>query len=501
MYSKDALYRITASLTSKEINAFLKEHEQGAEKGFVTLFKLLSKGSNVEEQEIEKKLAKKGIKNLSKLKSYLFDKILYSITNLHQAYTGEEQVRELLNQSYFFLDRMILDVSYQLVQKAELIVQKFELYEYSESILDLMRKLSEYQFLESKELVTTKERVANYIKTSDEIRNYRLFAIDVEYIFTKRFEVEKEDELVLLETEVKNLLAHTLLNNKTETKSLSATIYKHYLKSKLHNALAEDKDSIKSLNTVLSTYETDKEFILGHLPHYLKCLIDLGNQLIRVGKMSDFELIVDRFKTYGEKSSNPNIQVWNIYVDMVLYRKNYEYEKGWPLVEDFRRFSQSQEIRLDSNIEVNFLLNSIAFSFANNKYRTLTRFLQQLHPYTKFKRFEHLFLLMEIIRLVVHFEQKHFDQCEYKIRSIKRFIKVKTPLPWMVIAFEGIEKIVKLEMVGFISPEIRKQVLIDAKTKISECTNTVGMEDFPFSVYLESKIRDVKMTDLEKVLN
>lgn len=54
MYSKDALYRITASLTAKEINAFLKEHEQGAEKGFVTLFKLLAKGNDIEEEAIEK---------------------------------------------------------------------------------------------------------------------------------------------------------------------------------------------------------------------------------------------------------------------------------------------------------------------------------------------------------------------------------------------------------------------------------------------------------------
>lgn len=498
MYSKDALYRITASLTAKEINAFLKEHEQGAEKGFVTLFKLLAKGNDIEEEAIEKKLTKKGIKNLSKLKSYLFDKILYSITNLHQAYTGEEQVRELINQSYFFLDRMILDVSYQLVQKAELIVQKYELYEYSESILDLMRKLSEYQFLESNELVLTKERVAGYIKTSDEIRSYRLFAIDVEYVFTKRFEVEKEEELEALELKIKELLNHKLLT--ANTKSVSASIYKNYLKSKLHSAISEDREAIDSLNKLLKAYEADKDFIQGHLPHYLKCLIDLGNLLIRVGKMSDFELIVDRFKSYAEKSNNPNIQVWNIYVDMVLYRKDYAYEKGWPLVEDFRRLSQQQEVKLDSNIEVNFILNSIAFSFANKKYRTLTRFLQQLHPYTKFKRFEHLFLLMEIIRLVVHLEQEHYDQCEYKIRSIKRYIKVKSPIPWMVIAFEAIERIVKLDMVGFISPEIRTQVLIDAKEKIASSTNTVGMEDFPFSVYLDAKIKQVSMTDLAKEL-
>ena len=263
-------------------------------------------------------------------------------------------------------------------------------------------------------------------------------------------------------------------------------------------ALHRDKEATQHLGKVKEAYDNNEDFIEGHVPHYLKCLIDLGNAHVALGEMDQFDALVKRFHEYADKSNNPNVLVWKLYVKIIQHRYRQQFTAGWELVEEYRRFNQQHEVKIDTGIEVMFLLNCIAFSFANKKYRSLSNFLIELHPFTKLKRYKHLFLLMEIIRLIVHYEQQHFDQCEYKMRSIKRYIRVNKSEEWMVIAFEAIEKIVKLDMVGFVNEMIRKQVLIDAKKQIEACLNAKGLEDFPFSTYLEAKIAGVGMDELKK---
>lgn len=141
------LYSLIQNLSKSEKRYFKLNSKQSVRdkgKNYLKLFDLLEKMPQYDEQELEKKLSNAGVNTqyLAADKNHLFQLILRSLRNFHTARTSRLKVKECLEYAEILVDKGLLEIAQQQLQKSKKIALQHDLISYLPEILRMERKIN-----------------------------------------------------------------------------------------------------------------------------------------------------------------------------------------------------------------------------------------------------------------------------------------------------------------------------------------------------------------------
>ena len=93
--------------------------------------------------------------------------------------------------------------------------------------------------------------------------------------------------------------------------------------------------------------------------------------------------------------------------------------------------------------------------------------------------------MIEMVKLMVLYQNRSLDQCEYKIRSIRRLFKENNCPFWLQNIFNALTKVIELDCIQFPASSIQTEIIKKAIENTHHEFKETELEFFPFHYYLQ----------------
>jgi len=433
MYSKhQKLHQLIQSLSKSEKRYFkLNSNQNVRDKGknYLKLFDLLEKMPQYDEHDLENNLKKAGVSTqyLSADKNHLFQLILRSLRNFHTAKTSHLKVKECLEYTEILVDKGLLEIASQQLQKAKKIAIQHDLISYLPEILRMERKINGG-------VLKVSEIDNLYTEYEDAIEKLQDFN-ELDFLFRRANLIRQTLGKTRNPEELKKfdeVLKHPLL---AEPKKFSffAQLRYHQIWAGYYYSKNDWKKEYQENNLLLELMSKKKEFLEEYPIEYASIF---SRVLILSKKLSPtkyFETL-NQFRQIPEQTKRHKRRVKSL-VECLVYSTEFvrmitvgEFQKAVAIVPSFEQFL----VDYKDLVEPAFVMNSyykFAYVFIGmDDYSHALDYLNKVLNEFDEKLRPDVYRYSKILSLVAHLELGNYTLLPYIAHSVQNHFKSRKKL-------------------------------------------------------------------------
>lgn len=428
--NSEDIFQLIFSMASSEKSYFRKyasRHVKGEKNDYMKLFEVFEHEKVFEQVHVEDRIRKLRIKNVSRLKNYLYRTILKSLASYHAGHSVDAEIRDDLDMAEVLWSRSMYEACGKLLIRIRKNVIKYDKKIFLTELLDWEAKLIARQsptHLAFKALLDNREEA---------IGNLRSLVAETEYNFLGRsFSLTFQSSG---QNQVKYHPAFTtgvdkyLLQAREDEFGEGNTRIAYYRTDILKNISLANYGEAKLLTKKLLSYMAANEnYIIANVFRYVLIVInsillncEIGDYLEATNSIEILRQVSVRYRKYCSEMLQKSIEVdlytqtLNLWILAGDNQNLHAFLASRNVDEEFhtRHFSS------DTQEAVYHLCMARAyFELGNNK--TALRWLYQL---INEKRFESCYLYPNalIFELIIHYELHHIELVDSRLRSLKRY--------------------------------------------------------------------------------
>lgn len=482
------LFDLIHSMSGTEkayVKKYARLHSKEAHNNYLELFNAIENQKEYDEPALLLKFkGRKFTRQFSVAKNYLYNQILQAMDAYHKSSYSE--VRKLIHQTEFLINKGLLDQAERTIRKAEKIAKQFEIPGTVVEINDLWKmriatlrsdwKMMEQIFIEEKSELSRQERTLEYRK---------LYAKMVD-LYNRRDYLEK------IKHTHDPLMDSKLVADPTHAETIQQKFILNQILSKHASHTGDYKKAHRHLTEKISLYDSNKNFIKIFLSDYVGTVSNATVTCLMLDKTDEIPSLLHKLEDALPLSTS-KLQRFRIYSQISwlwldYYIRKCNLEEANKKIEGilvelnvYRKFHGKRETGI---LYLNFAVCRLSIGDARGalKYLTTLRNDFNLDNNENMKGF--LFLLL----LVVHYELENTDVIESTLRSANQFFNKKSVL------YESEQHILNFFRNLLSYPEIvkRNQAMSDLREKLAilykDPEEAQVLFNFDLISWLDSKI-------------
>jgi len=509
MKVSDDLFQLINSMSKSEKGYFKKfasKHTIGEKNIYVKLFDAIEGLSEYDEVEIKKKFkGEKFAGNLYSTKNYLFNLILKALSSYHAEKFAVSKLNMIMIELNVLFEKGLYKQFRTLLNKAISMAAENEKPFYLALLYNkaLTSVATDYY---------TSNDEFNYEKLKkDALGNLELLSLNEQYhiLYNDMFMFTKETGNIRNEKDLEKLnsiFSNPLLQDESKAVTFDAkfklyTILGHYYR------IIDDKASwLKYRKQLVTIMESDKKYIRENPRSYILALNNYLHACVLTGKNNEFEVNLNKLKTFGKQYENKkeyvDIQsrIFMLTSDLELNYsiKTLNFGNLKPIINTIELGFKKFGSKISENRKIS-LYNRIAYGcFIIKEYDNSIIYLNRILNAAdkKIEPEQHIFA--RIRSLIVHFEAGNYDLLEYSVRTTKRFLERSN----RIFKFEKLILKFITNAVNFSSDAQRLPLYNKLREDISKLQDDKFekniLEQFDFVSWIDSKIMNTAMLNVLK---
>lgn len=434
MKASDDLFQLIKSMSKSEKGYFKKyvsKHTIGEQNIYVRLFDAIDNLDNYDETEIKNSF--KGEKFADKLystKNYLFNLILKALSSYHSEKYSVSKLNNILIELNVLFDKGLYKHYKTLLNKAIDIATENDRIHYLAHLYDKEIKLTVTEYYEGHSMEEFIELKNKIIKNLDNMRieeQYQLLYYELFYLLKKMGSVRSAKDLETLNSFVNNpLLKHESLAESFNSKFHLYSVLGHY-----YRIINDANNWYKYRKLLFQLMDGNPKYIKEYPTSYISAINNFLNACVNIGKYSEFEKTLVKFKEFSKRYENKKeyldnqTRIFLLISDLELTYaiKSLKPENLKNIIEEIEKGFSKYGSKIGENRKIS-LYNRIAFAcFIIKDYDKsilyISRIMNATNP--KIEPEQHSFA--RIRSLIVHFEAGNYDLVDHAVKSARRYLQ------------------------------------------------------------------------------
>jgi hypothetical protein len=418
------LFLLIKSLNQSEKGYITKTSFQHQEKNsnFLRLFTAIDNQEIYDEKELLKK--EKYIKQLPRLKIYLYERILSSLDSYYSRKNINLSLQKMLSSVYVMLPKGLYDQCIKQLYKTKVIALRHEKFTVLLEIYDLQRML----FLEQQQIPAARKVQLEQEQIIEQIHNLSFFKSRYEEISKLYVEIiytRKKEEINAL----KKVIDHRNFLNIKEARSLEAKIIYYKTWCKYYAALDDRRQYLKNAKLGLQLIEKYPHYISENILQYIKLINNFMATASENVLNNEFDSYMKKLQqiplSYDISDKNTIRSIIHIRVIIREYfhsRNRYDYGKALEMMNILERcITWNNPLISETHRNIFFYL--VAYTnFIHRNYKKSIIWANKIinTPVSPDTLFFHCFA--RTLVLVSYYELEEYTILKSMIRSYERFL-------------------------------------------------------------------------------
>jgi hypothetical protein len=488
--------------SSPDLFLLIKELNKN-EKGYIkktafrqaedSLFIKLFNAIDIQKEYDEKKLLaeEKYIRQLPRLKNYLYEKILGALETYHSIRNKDIQVRQFLSRTQVLFDKGFYEQCEKILNKAKVIAEKFERFSQLLEILEWERILT-IEKLVVKDIEKLSEEEQVLLKKMENLSQYKLAYDKISALYTKTIFIRTDKE----DKSFKKIISGPTFKDEKHAQSLTAKILFYKIHCKYHSALDNRKEYLHYARKAVALMESNKEYTNQNLLQYIKVLNNLIVTLSENRKFREFNEAILKLRTIPEaypagdsKKMRSIVHMRAVIREFYHYVSIGDYDKSHqfiPSIQDGINRYRS----LISTAHLMIFYYAIAYSyFIHGNCKSSLLWVNKIINTKVSEETIAFHAYARILAISIHFELQNENLLEYFVRSTKRFLKKHGryyQFEQIFISFfeKNMEALLKEKRENALFVKLKEEF-----RRLKDKKELIVLEYFDFPAWTESKIR------------
>jgi len=483
---------------------FSTRHNIGDQNNYLKLFDEIEKQKDYNEKDIQEKFKEeKFIKQLPRIKNYLYEIILRSLDSYYSEDTADSKLKKLLHYASILHRKRLYKQCKKSLNKAKEIAYRFEKFHKVLEVLKWERKLIISKPYSKKIVKELNSLLDEEKKLMEIINNINHFSDLYYHLITqqKKGSARREDEISIYEDIIKD----KLLQNEDNIKSITARIFYYYLKSSYAFAKGNFKETYNFAKKLKDIMEENPDQINEEPNKYLSAL---NNYITICFLTNKYDELVESFNKLSIISDDlPFNTTEDIVVKIFTHSYNLglntyinrgEFNKGIQIVTDIEEGLEKFEGKL-GEADLLVLYYNLAYLYIGaEQYNNALTWINKVLNYPDKELREDLHSFSRILNLIIHFELGNQDLLVHAVRSTYRYLlKNKRLNKFEESILDFLKKSNKIDN----NEKFRSyfEELMVEITKLSyDPFERQALDYFDFIAWLESKLNETSFADIIK---
>lgn len=505
--SSDSLFRLVKTMTRAEkryFKIFSSRHVIGGTNNYLTLFNIIEKMEEYDEDKVFKKLKEKQTdKRLSILKNRLYNAILKSLDAFHCNNGIEVQLQRQLHSVKILYEKSLVDQALKVLKSTEKIAEKNKHHLMIVAVQEWKKKLIEKAGCEElavddvyKDARQRSKEAFDYMNLSNELwmvrneMNYRLS------VFGKaRCGAESKVFNELMKK------AEVIFKSMPDSQDLKCR--QRNIQSLYYYAMNDNAASYSLLKDSLVFFGKNKNRCENNLEEYISTLSRAIRLNVQMQNWKDAHTLIAKLQHLLKKHSaelNDEIEFLKFCQvncsELMLHVKSWNFEDGIALAPRIEHDLAKYEFKLSRSSRIEIKLSLAFVYFGAGNYRDALKWLNELLNEDGADKYTSIYSIARILNLMVHFELGHRDLLPYLLRSTQRFLETRNILfgcenTLLRFIYESQKK-----SNSALLPELCERLISNLDTLKSNSFESAVFDYFDFSTWAKCKLDKLKFSEL-----
>lgn len=485
--TSDDLTELFSALLPAEkryVRLFARKHLPGEENNYLRLFGSLSRQDHFESSPSER--------------NYLFNFILKAMRSFHECRNIDTQLRELLINSSFLLEKRLYRQSAKVLKRARELATRFGRHTILLDVIQLETQLNMEHAEKDplKVMNTLHEETATVIRSIN--LDYQLLALQQRILLMLR----THHHIPAHERDSYNEQLDALLGAAKLSGRFDPLFYGLYARALYHHCCGEYAQSAAVYEELIALWETRPDRSKEERILYKRIVSNYLVVCHRLERFDVFPVMLDRMRTVPCKNAEEEAaQFQNLRLMELLYLMNTDgYDRldrfAGEITEGLTRFRN----KINKARELEFYHNLAVAYFINGEWRSALEWLMKIINAGKTQHRIDIQVFARVFRLLLWYETGKHDLLEYEPINVERCLRKQNS--WNLFESKVTRLISKLIAAGKAERsrlfENFLQQLERDRQADQKFANTLGLEEVRYwaTSHLESKsIREVMKTE------
>ncbi len=509
MTHSDDLHQLIKRLSKGERAYFKKfaykqNRSEGDDRFYLKLFDYIDSMENFESEKITRKFSKNNPSfNLPTAKNYLSNLLMRSLREYQAQNDPQAQLKKLIIDIEILLDKGLKRQAEKLTRKAKLLAEENENYYALWRIRELTDRLipidkNEYQnkeaaYLYKKDLLQTISNATElaWLRKKTHLSIYAKFGGDI------RTSEAKEELAKILETE--------LLQCENKAQSFEAKYYFNSLYGYYYRAIGDNEKSLKYRTKTVELFNQQPNLKIIFKTLYLGGMFNLLLMLNLLRRFEDFDRFFSEFEEFTNEKfprASHYQQSYLLTFNALQIEKNNlssEYDKNIPVIKSIEEQLTFYSKQLNERKLNDFYLEIATTYFGLEKHKAslewLNKTMNEEHHRYRYTN-ESKYLVVMIMRIILHYELGNFDILESLLKSTKRAIgQAANPMQFEELILDHLKQIAAFADSDEAQIKLKEFYAVILKSEDCPEMNTIGLSYFDFASWAYSKLNGVSFVE------
>lgn len=403
---------------------------KGKQNTYVSLFDALDQQKTYDEKKLLQKLEPKlSHKKFASIKNYLYHAILKSLNAYNSADTISFQIQNEIRSIHTLLKKDQLKKAIKHCQKAKQMAWTYEKFELLLEVLVIYDKLIPGLLKKTEVLATRLKNHEEKTRVLEIIQNREAYRL----LIHQAFDLAKSIYIVRSKEEIESIqaiLEHPILQDIDQCKSFTARFYFLRIQVACFYSLGKYEEQLQSCKAQFELFQEHPSMIDEYLLFYVKVLFNLVHTAI---KMQKIELAQDYLKLLNEVPTSyaarmsfflrSHLFETSSLLKMQLFAAEGSYSDILRMVPEIEQNIQTYKAILESDFLAEIWFTIAKSYFHSKQYEDALKFTSYIMDMEKSHLGLAIFCHARLLRLMIYWEQRHWELMVSAIRTTTRFLQ------------------------------------------------------------------------------
>ncbi len=500
------LFRLIHSLTKSEkryFKIYASRHVIGRENNYLKLFSAIEQQKEYDEDALRKQFRReKFARQLAVTKNYLYKLIMESMRMYHADKTPEAQIRSLIQDAEFFMDRMFRSQAARVIERAKKLVYQYEAFTYLPELMRLERRLMTTEEYAGKTAASMDEFSAEWRLAIERINNlaqYWDLSARMFIIYLQHGSARTEADI----RELKALMDSPLLTSEDAAQTFDAKEYFCHINGTYHFLQGDYINAHQFSRRHIELLEQQPDYVVHSPTRYLGRLSIYIFDSFKIQRYDEFFAGMEKIRNFRSlypdaQGDRLEVELFKISTMLELYAciELGDTEKGLELAPAIEAGLERYGEFIEASLLLSFRFNLASLYFIAGRYEDALTRTNALLNSGQFDIREDIYGFLRVFNIILHYELGNDDLLEYLLKSTYRYLYTRNKIfKFESIALRLIRKLTTRRAGRDLLPifrELREELLPLAddpyERKAFECIDVVS--------WLDSKIEGKPLVEV-----
>jgi len=403
---------------------FSQRHIIGDENQYLLLFDFIDSTENIDNETL---LKQDFVRNISAEKNYLYRLLLKSLNAYYFEFSYKMKIQNYITSSEILSYKGLEDQALKLLNKAEKIAEKTELFTHLLTI-----KQTQFEVLSQQNKYG---KALDNLQQSEKITSKHQNLIQSQLKATSLYKKRQELGGARSEMDIDTTKDFDSDNLNEPSDSVKKELYQKSLLINLLHSKRDYENEIVELIAIINLYEQNDFLIEYSVKGYISSLYNLANTHRNL-KQYDKALLVlnkiDKLKSHKLIMASKFLSSYLFYLSnnlrLMIYIINKDFDKAMAHYLEIEKHYPNVEGNINKQLVYEHLILVIRMLIEFKDYKQALKYSNVIINDNEFKIREDILSYVRLLNLVIHYEMRNNFSLEYFSSSAKNYLKRKNRL-------------------------------------------------------------------------